>query len=78
MTFFFKNSAFIVRDLTFSFAIVDLPPMLTFPKSFAVEKIIILCYNMHNYERLNVRVAPLLKWHICHIIIDFLGPLVFA
>jgi hypothetical protein len=38
MTVFFLNSAFIVRDLTFSFAIVDLPPMLTFPKSFVVEK----------------------------------------
>jgi hypothetical protein len=38
MTFKKKNSTFIVRDLTFSFAIVNLLPMLTFPKSFAVEK----------------------------------------
>jgi hypothetical protein len=33
---------------------------------------------MHNFVRLSARIPPLLTWHICRIIVDSLGPIVFA
>jgi hypothetical protein len=33
---------------------------------------------MHNYVRMSAKVPPPLTWHICHIIVDFFGPFVFA
>ncbi len=31
---------------------------------------------MQNFVKINARVPPLLTWHICHIIVDSLGPVV--
>ncbi len=33
---------------------------------------------MQSFVKMNARVPPLLTWHICRIVVDSFGPIVFA
>jgi hypothetical protein len=52
--------------------------VIFFQKALQFKEVIILCYNRYNYERMSALLPPLLTWHICRIIVDFLGPIVFT
>jgi len=65
-------------DLTFSFVFVDLTIKLYFSKSFAIQRsnyTMLLQVELYNNE---LRILPPLTWHICWIIIDYLGPIVYT
>jgi len=66
-----------VHNLTFSFVVVDLL-VIFFQEALQFKKIIILCYNRYNFMIMNEKVPPLLTWHICCIIVDSFGLVVFT
>jgi hypothetical protein len=49
-----------------------------FQEALQLKDAIIVCYNKHNIVRISGRVPILLTWHISHIIVDCLSPIVGA
>jgi len=47
--------------------------VILFQEALQFKETIILCYNMQNFVRMNAKVAPPLTWHICHIIVAYIG-----
>jgi hypothetical protein len=68
----------IVHILTISFAFVDLPVKLFFSKKFCNSKKQSYYVSRYNSMKVNVIVPPPLTWHICHIIVDSFGHVVFV
>jgi hypothetical protein len=73
---FFSN---FIMHLTFIYLFVDLDNKVFFvQKALQFKEAIILCYIRLNSIRMNVKISLPLTWHICWIIIDYLGPIVYV
>jgi hypothetical protein len=47
--------------------------IILFQKAMQFKNTIMFCYSRHSLVRITIRVPPLLTWHICQIVVDYLS-----